>query len=85
MSDAVRNAVKKLAEDERPTPDEIGASFQAILTGEAEPALIQFAESSPMPFVNGIKAARERIVARDDEDRQGFLRKRRRPGRVPEA
>jgi hypothetical protein len=43
---------------------------------EAEPALIQFAESSPMPFVNGIKAARQRIVARDDEDRQSFLRKR---------
>ncbi|MFT3726135.1 MAG: anthranilate phosphoribosyltransferase [Hyphomonadaceae bacterium] len=40
MSDAVRNAVRKLAEGERPTPDEIGASFQAILTGEAEPALI---------------------------------------------
>lgn len=40
MSDAVRNAVKKLAEGERPTPEEIGASFQAILTGEAEPALI---------------------------------------------
>ncbi|MGO4642489.1 DUF932 domain-containing protein [Mesorhizobium sp. 2RAF45] len=43
---------------------------------EAEPALIQFADSSPMPFVNGIKAARERIVARDDEDRESFLRKR---------
>lgn len=43
---------------------------------EAEPALMQFAESSPMPFVNGIKAARERIVARDDEDRAAFLRKR---------
>lgn len=43
---------------------------------EAEPALIQFAESSPMPFVNGIKAARERIIARDDEDRESFLRKR---------
>ena len=43
---------------------------------EAEPALIQFADSSPMPFVNGIKAARERIVARDDEDRVAFLRKR---------
>ncbi len=43
---------------------------------EAEPALIQFANSSPMPFVNGIKAARERIVARDDEDRTTFLRKR---------
>ncbi|RWA58089.1 DUF932 domain-containing protein [Mesorhizobium sp.] len=43
---------------------------------EAEPALIQFAESSPMPFVNGIKAARERIVARDDEGRTEFLRNR---------
>ncbi|MBP0440482.1 DUF932 domain-containing protein [Tianweitania sediminis] len=43
---------------------------------EAEPALIQFAESSPMPFINGIKAARERIVARDDDDRTAFLRKR---------
>lgn len=31
---------------------------------EAGPALIQFADSSPMPFVNGIKAAREQIVAR---------------------
>lgn len=43
---------------------------------EAEPALIQFAESSSMPFVNGIKAARERTVARNDEDRESFLRKR---------
>ncbi|WP_376706191.1 DUF932 domain-containing protein (plasmid) [Mesorhizobium sp. ISC25] len=43
---------------------------------EAEPALIQFADSSPMPFVNGIKAARERVVARTDEDRESFLRKR---------
>lgn len=43
---------------------------------EAEPALIQFAESSPMPFINGIKAAREQIVARDDDDRTTFLRKR---------
>ncbi|MEQ1956219.1 DUF932 domain-containing protein [Mesorhizobium sp. CN2-181] len=43
---------------------------------EAEPALIQFAESSPIPFVNGIKAARERVVARNDYDRTTFLRKR---------
>ncbi|MEI9402632.1 DUF932 domain-containing protein [Mesorhizobium argentiipisi] len=43
---------------------------------EAEPALIQFADSSPMPFVNGIKTARQRVVARDDEDRHSFLRKR---------
>lgn len=43
---------------------------------EAEPALIRFAESSPMPFINGIKSARERLVARDDDDRTTFLRKR---------
>ena len=43
---------------------------------EAAPALTSFANSSPMPFVNGIKAARERIVARTDEDRTEFLRKR---------
>ena len=29
-----------------------------------------------MPFVNGIRAAREKIVARSDEDRMEFLRKR---------
>jgi hypothetical protein len=29
-----------------------------------------------MPFVNGIKAAREKIVARTDEDRSDFLRNR---------
>jgi hypothetical protein len=43
---------------------------------EAAPALTRFAESSPMPFVNGMKAAREKIVARTDEDRSDFLRKR---------
>src|SRR3546814_20578923 len=43
---------------------------------EAAPALENFADSSPMRFVNGIKAARERIVARKDEDREDFLRKR---------
>ncbi|AZO71377.1 DUF932 domain-containing protein [Mesorhizobium sp. M1D.F.Ca.ET.043.01.1.1] len=43
---------------------------------EAAPALTRFANSSPMHFVNGIKAARERIVARTDEDRNEFLRKR---------
>ncbi len=43
---------------------------------EAEPALLNFANSSPLPFVNGIRAARERIVARTDEDRTDFLRKR---------
>jgi hypothetical protein len=43
---------------------------------EAAPALTRFAESSPMPFINGVKAAREQIVARNDEDRSDFLRKR---------
>jgi hypothetical protein len=43
---------------------------------EAAPALTSFAQSSPAPFVAGIKAARERIVARTDEDRDAFLRKR---------
>ena len=43
---------------------------------EAAPALTRFADSSPAPFIAGIKAARERIVARSDEDRDGFLRKR---------
>ncbi|WP_372027424.1 DUF932 domain-containing protein [Tistrella mobilis] len=43
---------------------------------EAAPALTRFANSSPMPFVNGIKAAREKIVAHTDDDRSEFLRKR---------
>jgi hypothetical protein len=43
---------------------------------EAAPALTSFANSSPAPFIAGIKAARERIVARSHEDRDGFLRKR---------
>src|SRR5437660_2557532 len=43
---------------------------------EAAPALTSFANSSPAPFIAGIKAARERIVARSDEDRESVLRKR---------
>jgi hypothetical protein len=43
---------------------------------EAAPALARFANSSPQPFINGIRQARERIVARTDEDRTEFLRKR---------
>lgn len=43
---------------------------------EAAPALTSFANSSPAPFIAGIKAAREKIVARNDEDRESFLRKR---------
>ena len=43
---------------------------------EAAPALTRFANSSAQGFVNGIKAARQQIVARTDEDRDDFLRKR---------
>jgi hypothetical protein len=43
---------------------------------EAAPALMNFANSSPAAFVAGIKAARERIIARTDEDRDAFLRRR---------
>lgn len=42
---------------------------------EAAPALTSFANSSPAPFIAGIKAARERVIARTDEDRDAFLRK----------
>jgi hypothetical protein len=43
---------------------------------EAAPALERFATSSPAPFMAGIRAAREKIVARTDEDREDFLRRR---------
>jgi hypothetical protein len=43
---------------------------------EAAPALRHFAQSSPAPFVAGIRAAREQIVAKKDEERESFLRKR---------
>ena len=43
---------------------------------QAAPALARFADSSPMPFVAGIRAAREAIVARKDDDRETFLRGR---------
>ena len=43
---------------------------------QAAPALTRFANSSPASFIGGVKAARERIVARTDEDRTDFLRKR---------
>ncbi|ASP87325.1 DUF932 domain-containing protein (plasmid) [Sinorhizobium meliloti] len=43
---------------------------------EAAPALTNFANSSPAPFIAAIRAARERVVARNDEDRSEFLRKR---------
>lgn len=41
---------------------------------EVAPALENFANSSPKGFINGVKAARETIVARTDEDRQKFLK-----------
>jgi hypothetical protein len=43
---------------------------------QAAPALEHFANSSPQHFITGINAARERIVARKDEDRDDFLRRR---------
>ena len=43
---------------------------------QAAPALERFADSSPAAFVAGVRAAREAIVARGDEDRESFLRKR---------
>lgn len=42
---------------------------------EAAPALETFADSSAMSFIESIKTARGRIVARSDEDRDSFLRK----------
>jgi hypothetical protein len=49
---------------------------RAAFCSRGGPALTRFADSSPAPFIAGIKAARERIVARSDEDRDSFLRKR---------
>jgi hypothetical protein len=43
---------------------------------QASPALDHFADSSPTRFVNGVRAARERIVAHKNEDREAFLRQR---------
>jgi hypothetical protein len=43
---------------------------------EAAPALTHFADSSPAHFIEGIKTARARVVARTDEDRTSFLRTR---------
>lgn len=43
---------------------------------EAAPALERFANASTTPFTNGIRAARETLVARKDEEREAFLRRR---------
>ena len=47
----------------------------SLFAHEAAPALTGFADSSPLGFIAGIRAARERIVARKDDDREAFLRK----------
>jgi hypothetical protein len=43
---------------------------------EAAPALEKFANSSPRHFLAGIRAARERVVAWSDSEREDFLRER---------
>ena len=43
---------------------------------QAAPALQRFVDSSPAAFVSGVRAAREQVVARKDEDRESFLRRR---------
>ena len=43
---------------------------------QAAPALERFADSSPAAFVAGVRSAREAIVARKDDNRESFLRKR---------
>ena len=43
---------------------------------EASPALTSFANSSPSAFVAGIQAARAQVVARSEEERSDFLRRR---------
>ena len=43
---------------------------------EAAPALTRFADSSPRPFIEGVRASREKIVARSEDDRTDFLRRR---------
>ncbi len=40
MSEAVRSAVAKLAEGDRPSSEEMSAAFEAILGGQADPVLI---------------------------------------------
>ncbi len=43
---------------------------------QAAPALARFADSSPGAFISGVRTAREQVVARKDEDRETFLRRR---------
>ena len=57
-------------------PEAVGRYAASRFAHQAAPALTRFANSSPSGFINGIKAARQQIVARTDEDRETFLRKR---------
>jgi len=43
---------------------------------QAAPALRNFATASPTSFVSGIQASRKALVARTDDDRESFLRRR---------
>ena len=43
---------------------------------EAAPALARFATSSAQPFVNTISQAKSRVIAKDDDGTQDWLRKR---------
>ena len=43
---------------------------------QATPALRNFATASPASFVSGIQASRQAFVAKTDEDRESFLRRR---------
>ncbi|KDU95523.1 hypothetical protein GLUCORHAEAF1_07700 [Komagataeibacter rhaeticus AF1] len=43
---------------------------------QATPALRNFATASPASFVSGIQASRQALVAKTDEDRESFLRRR---------
>ena len=43
---------------------------------QAAPALQRFADSSPTAFLTGVRSAKAAIVARDDDGRETFLRKR---------
>jgi hypothetical protein len=41
---------------------------------EAAPRLIEYANQSSLPIINGMRAAKATVVARDDDDRQTFLK-----------
>ena len=55
---------------------EYEAPYLAHAQLEPPSALARFADSSPSAFVSGVRAVREQVVARKDEDRETFLRRR---------